>query len=72
MLKMLLAATLAATLAGMAIQADGVTRRVFIRGMERRGTPVLQEDLWGKTWRCGDETCFAGLDPQRMVWRTGP
>jgi len=66
-------AILATTIAAVAITANGVTYKPFIRGSENRGEPTVSATFIGNEWKCGDETCFAGLrltDTPELV--TGP
>jgi hypothetical protein len=58
-------------LAFAAIAADGITFGPFKRGAAS-GTPTISDTFIGREWRCGDETCFAGLGLDGLVWRTGP
>jgi hypothetical protein len=72
-MKLKLLILLAMGLANMAVVADGITHKPFIRGLANRGTPVWSTDLIGATWRDGDETAFAGLRLLPTVeWVTGP
>jgi hypothetical protein len=62
----------AIAVAHMAIAADHITHKPFIRGMERSGTPVASAKLLGMEWPDGDETAFAGINLRRMEFVTGP
>jgi hypothetical protein len=72
-IKVAALAVLAGLFASFAVVANDTPDR-FMHGQARKGTPTVDSHFIGETWKCGGETCWAGLvvDVPAPYWHTGP
>lgn len=66
-MKALLALMIAAI--AIAAQPQDIPPR-FTRGFHQRGHAVVTADFYGAEWKCGGETCWAGISDGWLS--TGP